>query len=297
MIPITLYAQTLSKTTTEDDIKLTTTVTPTPIEVETLPTITITPIEVETATTYAVKANTYAAVAAIKENDLKVHTLEIMAGDTEVNISRLMDIYYLGGEYGRLNRDDDALINTCIDFLYNQLGMNNEVVAGIIGNVCNEGHFGEEQGTYKLASNVDEYISNLSSSTDKGYGIAQWTYQDRQDKLAAHTVEIIDYLVAEYGLDYEACMYGEYYPTVIVTSELTFLYEELNGYGIFEDFNKEYTLEDATGRIALSYERYKNSKKHWEYGQDGKCYLIGSSECSGAERLKFAELIYEKLNN
>lgn len=292
VVPITLYANAASNDA-EDVITTDTTIetiTETAEIIEEAPIVVVEPIRKCEADTTKVLFTTYEA-----EPEIVVHTLKI--NDININIDELMDIYYTDSTYGILNNNDDALINTCINFLLNQVGMAPEIVAGIIGNVCNEGHFGEEQNTYRLATSTEEYIALLKSTSDRGYGIAQWTHQSRQDSLAEHIDEIVNSVMNIYNVSYTDCVYGEYFPTVVVLSELTFLYKELLDYKLFEDFSSFYTVEDATGRIALSYERYKNCKKHWRYEQDGTCTLIGAATCSGAKRLLFAEQIYTRIND
>lgn len=269
------------------------------------PTVTVIETKVITIETVAVTPDVVDEVVAIiaeptlelysVKPEIKIHT--ILVDDVEINIDSLMNCYYSNNMYGTMNRCDDATINTCINFFCEQLNISPEIAAGIIGNVCVEGHFGEEQGTHTIAVNVEEYIDDLLSKNNKGYGIAQWTYEDRQENLIEQIVEVIDYLMTEYNATYEEVVYGEYYPTAIVLSELIYMYKELQCYNIFSSLTDYYTLEDATGRVALSYERYKNSKKHWKYDENGYCTLIGTENSSGAKRLNFAKYVYGKLTN
>ena len=320
MLPIVLLAHTAANNDTEFVID---TQVATTIECETLcvaesrplPTVVITPLK--TSITLSTEPIVTAEAAYITEPkyivadagintvlDASLHlasvvkpecTMIIEVDNIIVDINELMSYYHTQFNCDTMNRNDDSTINTCINFLYDQMNVSPEIVAGIIGNICVEGHFGEEQNTYKIATNVEEYINNLKSDKNKGYGIAQWTYQTRQEELAIQVDDVRYYLMSEYNLTYDECTYGEYYPTVIVLGELIHLYYELQEYEIFDSYNDYYTLEDATGRVALLYERYKNCKKHWTYTVNGECILIGSAECSGARRLNFAELIYERI--
>lgn len=223
-----------------------------------------------------------------------VHTITV--DNIDINVDSLMACYYADNEYGTMNRDDNSTINTCINFLACQMGVSPEITAGIVGNVCVEGHFGEEQKTHKIATSVDEYIKNLLSEKELGYGIAQWTHESRQEDLVELMNDMIFIVMEEYDVTYEDAVYGDYYPTVIILSELVHLYTELQEYDIFDSLYDYHTLEDATGRIALLYERYKNCKKQWKYDEAGCCKLVGNDESSGAKRLNFAYLVYNKLN-
>ena len=287
VVPITLYANIVSAETEQVEIVPTPipTITPTPVVVQ-QPVIKLTP-----------QINIITEVTVVTEPEEILHTYKV--GDIDVDIDELMGVYYETNEYGMLTKNTAALQNTCVNFLFEQMGLSPEIVAGIIGNVCNEGHFAQQQGTHAIISNLDDYIYLLESDDGRGYGIAQWTYPTRQDSLRLYLDEAVRIVMDQYDATYEECVYGEYYPTVVIIAELTHLYDELMDYDIFEDYTSYYDLEDATGRIALYYERYKNSKKHWaEDDETGTCYLMSTdSSNNGTLRLEIAKQVYDLMNN
>lgn len=310
MIPITLFASTEGENKTSSRPKnRSTEKAETSTQVNEYPIVYLKPYENLSKTaieatnvteTITVLENTTAAieVGAIQLMpivEVQSEPLVIEVADVTVDINTIIDCYYYENEYGVMNRDDDSTINACINFFYEQMNISPEIVAGIIGNVCVEGHFGEEQNSYEIASSVDDYLVKLLDDKNKGYGIAQWTHDSRRADLAEQIVEVREHLMTEYNFSYEECTYGEYYPIAIVLGECIHLYYELQDYEIFDSYDESYTLEDATGRVALLYERYKNSAKHWEQDHTGKVYLIGSTESSGARRLNFAELVYDRI--
>lgn len=289
VLPVTLYANKVSADTTTVEESLPASV----IEVEHITEATPTPV---IKITPQINFVTEITVLAVPEQEEVIHTYNI--GDVEVNIDDLMEVYYETNEYGMLTKNTVALQNTCINFLYEQMELSPEIVAGIIGNVCNEGHFAQQQGTHAIVANLEDYIYLLESDDGRGYGIAQWTYPSRQESLKLYLDEAVAIVMDQYDATYEDCAYGEYYPTVVIIAELTHLYDELMDYELFEDYTSYYDLEDATGRIALYYEKYKNSKKHWaEDDETGICYLMSSdNDNKGTLRLEFAKQVYDLMN-
>lgn len=225
----------------------------------------------------------------------ETHTF--ILNDIEVDIDKLLNLYYSNSKYGAVNSDDTALMTVCTDFLFNQMGFSAEITAAVVGNICDEGHFAQRQGTREIIDNLNDYLYYLSLDDGKGYGIAQWTYPNRQDKLVKYLNNAVDIVIDEYGATSDEYVCGEYYPAVVIIAELSLLYEELLDFELFEDYKAAYSIEDATGRIALHYEGYKNSSKHWKYKEDGLCYLVHTGDTNnGTRRLAFANHVYNSIS-
>lgn len=205
-----------------------------------------------------------------------------------VDVDRLTNLYKSESEFNNL-------VVTCVDFLYYQMGVEKEITAGIVGNVCCEGLFGQQQKTCLIADNYDTYVEWLDRDDDKGYGIAQWTSEERQQNLKQRLNEVVDFFVNTVGLTEESVKYGENFTACIITTELSFLYDEIQSYRVFTSYDAEYTVEDATGRMAVIYEAYKHSNRQWQK-YNGE-YRLALQNSHGAERLDWANYTYEYIQH
>lgn len=216
--------------------------------------------------------------------------------DTIIDVTELMNIYSKGEDYkeGSLHKDKNNFIDTCINFMYTQMNMNIGITAGMIGNMCGEGVFAEQQHTYKIAQSLDEYVEWLDRHDSRGYGIVQWTTQSRQDKLKKRLYEVVNYFKKAYNYSEKELTSGKLFPMVVIIGELTYMYDELIEYKVFTSFDAKYGYEDATGRIAVIFEGYNGSKSQFQKW-DGTYHFTGGSKTTGAERMNYAEIAYNKL--
>jgi hypothetical protein len=181
------------------------------------------------------------------------------------------------------SKKEFAVVNTIYHFLTDQMGVSPSIAAGMCGNFYAEGYFGMEQSTYHVFTDYEDAVARLSGSVDRGYGIVQWTSKGRRQN-------ILNYYTAVYN-----AMPDEDFETVMMTAELCCAYEEVKySRDIFSDMGKDLSVEDATGRIALLFERYKDCTEDWS--QSGHTVSLVRDGSSGAKRLKYAEDIYKHFN-
>lgn len=210
-----------------------------------------------------------------------------------INVDALMDCYELEGKEEVLNKDKERTIATLSNFFVTQMHVNPTIAAGIFGNISSEGNFGQQQHSYALASNLDEYVDWLNESDGLGYGVVQWTFYTLQDGLVDRLYEVYNWFI-EAGYDESELSSGSLFPTVVILAECTYLYDELQTKNLFTDYTKEYSVEDATGRMAVMYERYSNSSKHWKE-KDNTYILVSGEGTNSYIRLQNAYKIYEYL--
>lgn len=196
-----------------------------------------------------------------------------------VDVDSLMRVYH--ADYDKPDWDTNnqfRTINTLWHFLVEQQCVSRTIASGIIGNVCMEGTFGRAQSTHEIFQNIDDVRAVLGKGA-KGYGIAQWTWYTRQLNLLKY------YEWANSQVDD--------WETVMVVAECCMLLEEIKSYKIFSDLGLDYDIEDATGRIASKYEKYRNHEKQWD-NYNGVYYLeTSSTSCTGYKRLRYAYNIYD----
>lgn len=150
-------------------------------------------------------------------------------------------------------------------FLMSKIG-NPYGVAGLMGNLYAESGINpknlQNSGNKKLGLTDDEYtnrvqgkiISKKEFSKDGfGYGIAQWTYHTRKEKM------------------YDFCMAGGGIGDLV--TQLEFLWKELQGYKtVLKTLKNAKTIREASDIVLLKYERpadqsEKVQKKRSEYGR------------------------------
>jgi hypothetical protein len=195
-----------------------------------------------------------------------------------INTERLVEIY--NTEYETPDWDCKDKINTIAvlwDFLVNQQGVPAENAAGILGNIYVEGCFAMKQGSYECSTNMEQ-VRDTCRGGKYGYGCVQWTYSRRQQSL----LEYYELANEQFPSDFEATM---------ITAECCMIIEELKVYNVFDNIYDATTIEDATGRVAITYENYKNCKDQWS--KSGNKYYLVQSSCSGSKRLKYANAIYK----
>ena len=195
-----------------------------------------------------------------------------------VDAERLYDAYKAEYEipgwdkYGKMN-----LITTLWDFLVEQQGVEEHNAAGIIGGVMCEGVVSQYEGSSTVFKDIDDARSCLGVG-ECGYGIAQWTYDKRQDALLKY-YEMTNQIYAE---DFEKAA---------VVAECCMLFEEIKAYGIFDDLYSPTTIEDAVGRMSVTYEKYDGCYDQWSNASG--LYQLVSNSGSGKTRLAYAENIYK----
>lgn len=169
--------------------------------------------------------------------------------------------------------------NILYDFLVRQMGVGHNIACSIIGNCSGEGSFGSKQSSDIVISSIDDARKFLSkTSPDTGYGIVQWTVAGRREKLLSYYESAV-----EQFSDFEVAQW---------VAEMVCLYEELGDYDLFGGYNKKIAIEDATGRIAVGYERYKLSRYDWTINKDGTVHLTGNVG-NGKQRLNFAYAVHK----
>lgn len=160
------------------------------------------------------------------------------------------------------------------DFLVYQMNVEHNIACGIIGNCAAEGTFGKKQSVKKYISSIEQAREWLDAdSVDTGYGIAQWTIDSRRERLLTYYESAVETF--------------ESFEDAQKVAEMVCLYEELESFDIFESYQEEVGIEDATGRVSLYYEKYKYSAQDWTKNEDGTISLTGSKG-SGEKRLKYA---------
>lgn len=173
------------------------------------------------------------------------------------------------------------VINCLWHFFVEQQNYNEIIAASIIGAVMYEGRFGEEQGTYRIFSSIDDARRVLGTG-ERGYGVAQWTYKTRQSRL-------LEYY--EYAND----MYPNDWETACIVAECSMLLREIEAYGVFDGVGESATFEDSVGRMSLLYEKYEGCYEQWS--SEGGIYRLTSTDGSGLGRLTYAENIYNHFMN
>lgn len=166
-------------------------------------------------------------------------------------------------------------------FLVDELDMSPMNASAMCGSIYFEGTFGEEQKTGETLENIEDARDKLGSGK-RGYGLAQWTFKERQNAL-------LDY----YELANE--MFPDDWELAVKVAECCMLYEELKAYSIFSDIHVDTTVEDACGRVCLKYEAYENSETQWQR-TNGE-YKLVSNNGSGCMRLEYAYAIYDYFMN
>lgn len=167
-----------------------------------------------------------------------------------------------------------ATIQVLWDFLVNQQGISPMNASAIIGSICCEGDFGQQQGTKNCISSISEARQVLGSG-EEGYGLVQWTYGSRQATLLKY-----------YEMANE--QYPDNFEQARMVAECCMLLEELKAYEIFEDIYTDTTIEDALGRLSREYFKYENYWEDWT-----KDYTLKRDYGSGKSRLNYATSIYE----
>ena len=197
-----------------------------------------------------------------------------------IDVQRLKSSFYEAPSMERCgiysyNRETNILY----DFLVRQMGVEHNIACSIIGNCSGEGSFGSKQSSDIVISSIDDARKFLSrKSIDTGYGIVQWTVAERRERLLSY----YESAVKQFS-DFEVAQW---------VAEMVCLYEELGDYDLFGGYDRKIAIEDATGRIALRYERYKLSGYDWTASKDGTVRLTGKVG-NGKQRLNFAYAVHK----
>lgn len=230
------------------------------------------------AEVYARRAADNSIEAYSVNTDIIWFTSPVTGVVTKVNVAELMDAYYYADASSVLGYKEALVL---LKFLVEDMGVHKNIACAIIGNCSREGRFGEEQDTGIYINSLDEARALLTADTEGiGYGIVQWTTPGRRELLLKYYEE--------------ACYHLPVFEEAQIVAELMCLYEELQTYELFTNYDQVLSIEDACGRIALKYEAYKDSNKDWSMNSAGVCSLERTN-CSGAKRLAFAYRINDLL--
>lgn len=197
-----------------------------------------------------------------------------------IDTERLNSIYSSPESFKNMGLGDyNTTAAVIYDFLVFQMGVEHNIACGIVGNCAAEGKFGKKQSVKRYISSIEEARSWLDrDAVDTGYGIAQWTTGGRRERL-------LDY--------YESAVkVFDNFEDAQKVAELVNLYEEIEDYDVFGSYDDIVTVEDATGRISLIYERYKYSTQDWTKNKNGTVSLTGDIG-SGSKRLKYAYRVHK----
>ena len=194
-----------------------------------------------------------------------------------INVDKLMEEYNSSEENPTWdNKDRMETLRVLWNFLVEQQGLPATNVAGILGNIYEEGEFSEQQSTGFYLTSIDDARLYLGTGLE-GFGCAQWTYCGRQEALLKY-----------YELAYN--LYPDNWSATKIIAECAMLLEECKAFSVFDDIYVPVDIEDATGRFATRYEAYGGCLTQWACW-DNYYHLI-SDEGTGAERLRYAKLIY-----
>ncbi len=207
------------------------------------------------------------------QNGVTVNTRPV-----EIDVAKLMDIYRQQHDIPAWDSKEKIdVISVLWYFLVEEQKVPEENAAGILGNIYTEGVFGIEEGSNDIISSIED-ARTLLGKGECGYGVAQWTYNERQRTLLKY-----------YELAYAA--YPDDWEAVCVVAECAMLIEEIKGYNIFSNIYLPTTIEDATGRVGCIYEVYDKYWEDWSF--DGSNYTLIKENGSGSRRLQNAVNIYE----
>lgn len=204
--------------------------------------------------------------------------VHIVTDTISVDADTLLELFYTNDDSPMW--DDKNKINTLRvlwNFLVEQQGIPETNVAGLLGNIYEEGEFAEQQGTDLYISNIEQ-ARILLGSGKVGYGCAQWTYSARQNSLLEY-----------YELAYK--LYPDDWDKVRIIAECCMLLEECKAYGVFNDIYSPTSIEDATGRVAMKYETYSGCESQWS--KINGSYKVATQSGTGYKRLCYAYDIYK----
>ena len=213
----------------------------------------------------------FPSVEYIKKDNTHTYTEEI-----EFDMESLLRTY---NETYSISWDDKGTFNTIAtiyDFLVNQMGVNNRIASAICGNTYYEGIFGMQQKTYYVASSLDSLYS--LSKSDGGIGCVQWTSANRKTNLK--------------NFYKAACeIYPDDFQSAKIMAELALIYTEIQDYKLFSNLNSAYSVENATGIVAVRYESYNGCEL--DFASTKGVYSLVRQNSNGALRLQMAYNIYK----
>ena len=205
------------------------------------------------------------------------HGVVIDTDAVTVNVDKLIEEYNSSEENPTWdNKDRMETLRVLWNFLVEQQGLPATNVAGILGNIYEEGEFSEQQSTGFYLTSIDDARLYLGTGIE-GFGCAQWTYYERQETLLKY-----------YELAYN--IYPDNWDATKIIAECAMLLEECKAFNVFDDIYTPIDIEDATGRFATMYEAYGGCLTQWACWDN--YYHLVSEEGTGAERLRYAKLIY-----
>ena len=199
-----------------------------------------------------------------------------------INITQLDDAWDNAEPFEWDNMDCHQRVAVIKNFLIDQMGVNENIAFGIMGNSANEGTFGMEQSTHEIFKNTDDAVKKLcNSKVHRGYGIIQWTSMFRREALA-------EFYKAAEKIDIN-------FREVMFIAELVYMYEEVVDYKLFTSYKEQVELEDACGRVAREYEGYAGSETDWRK-RNGK-YTITNTKGTGYKRYTYSKKFKELWGN
>lgn len=218
------------------------------------------------------------SVAMVDLRGITVNTDEV-----QIDTDTLMELYGEVSDSPAWDvKEKIDIVEMLWEFLVNQNDVDPINASALIGNIIAEGKFAEQQGTGLFLTSIGQARTLLGRGRE-GYGIVQWTHSSRQKVLLQY-----------YELAND--IYPDDWDRAKVTAECAMLIEEVKAYKIFEDIKVGTSIEDATGRVCLNYEAYRNCEKQWKK-QNGNYKLVSGKGTNGYERLSYAKSVYEYFMN
>lgn len=186
------------------------------------------------------------------------------------------------------------VINVLWEFLVNEQNVDPILACAIIGNMSQEGYFGQGQGDNPDLSSIENARHRLGGGTC-GFGIIQWTTAGRQKLLLSYYEDAYAQL-STCELD------GDLWEITKIVAECACLLEEMKVYGVFDDYYNYLTddcsiedlIESACGLTSVNYIAYKGSSSQWM--NTGESYILAANHSNGACRLDYALNVYNYFN-
>lgn len=231
-------------------------------------------------------------IIVIDSHDIPVSLCQSVGSrEVTINIDYLYEAYANAPTMEFDYKNKYRTINCLWEFLYNQNHIDPIITSAIIGNIAMEGDFGLQQGTQSNQfKSIEDCRTKLGNKQAKGYGLIQWTYSTRK-------LPLLQFYEDAYNKLHTDNFTEEDWTKVMLSAECTYLMEEVNAWGIFQQYEAlperdsiDKLLESAVGLLCREFVGYQNNNKQWSKS-NGSYYLCDSNG-SGKERLDYARAIY-----
>lgn len=184
--------------------------------------------------------------------------------------------------------DNNSLVNSLWNGLVVQNNIDPVIASAVIGNIMEEGVYGQKYSSKKTFQNIDQAYDGCING-DVAIGCVQWLDPARRKLLWQY----YEYINNQINQD------GEHFQLVKITAEICCLIEELNNYtNIFSSYERcgydsiDNKIQSAVGLIGRQYEIYDTCYDDW--ARDGNSYWFkGTQESSGWKRLQNARKVYD----